>query len=128
MKRPIGVTILAVTAGIAAVLNAIIALRFLGLLPFLGPGDLDLRTFNLWYALMYGLMAYIWFWVVQMLWNLEEAGWIFVAAISLINLVFDFVILVTGGEWVDVQTSVILNSLILIYALLPGTKRAFGRK
>ncbi len=124
MKRPLGVTILAIFAGIAAVLNAIIALRFI--FPFLGP--VNLPTFSLWYALVYGLMAYIWFWVLQMLWNLEEAGWIFVAAISLINLVFNFVILVTGGEWVDVQTAVILNSLILIYALLPGTKRAFGRK
>lgn len=124
MKRPIGVTILAIAAGIAAVLNAIIALRFI--FPFLGP--VNLPTFSLWYALVYGLMAYIWFWVLQMLWNLEEAGWIFVAAISLINLVFNFVILVTGGEWVDVQTAVILNSLVLIYALLPGTKRAFGRQ
>ncbi len=124
MKRPLGVTILAIFAGIAAVLNAIIALRFI--FPFMGP--VDFPTFSLWYALIYGLMAYIWFWVLQMLWNLEEAGWIFVAAISLINLVFNFVILVTGGEWVDVQASVILNSLILIYAMLPGTKRAFGRK
>ncbi len=124
MKRPLGVTILAIFAGIAAVLNAIIALRFI--FPFLGP--VNLPTFSLWYALVYGLMAYIWFWVLQMLWNLEEAGWIFVAAISLINLVFNFVILVTGGEWVDVQTAVILNSLVLIYALLPGTKRAFGRQ
>lgn len=124
MKRPIGVTILAIAAGIAAVINVIIALRFI--FPSLGP--VNLPTISLWYALIYGLMAYIWFWVLQMLWNLEEAGWIFVAAISLINLVFDFVILVTGGEWYDVQISVILNSLILIYAMLPGTKRAFGRK
>ncbi|HRQ41318.1 MAG TPA: hypothetical protein PLD25_25650 [Chloroflexota bacterium] len=124
MKRPIGVTVLAVAAGIAAVLNVIIALRFI--FPSLGPVNLPITS--LWYALVYGLMAYIWFWVMQMLWNLEEAGWIFVAAISLINLVFNFVILVTGGEWVDVQTAVILNGLVLIYALLPGTKRAFGRQ
>jgi hypothetical protein len=125
MKRPIGVTLLAIAAGVAAVLNAVIALRFLGLFPFLGP--LDIRTFNLWYALMYGLMTYVWIWVAKMLWDLEEAGWVFVAFISTFNLILDFVILVTGGEWYDVNVSVILNGLILIYALLPGVKAAFKR-
>ena len=125
MKRPIGVTILVVAAVIAAVLNAFITLRFLGLFPFLGV--LDIRIFNLWYALMYGLMTYIWVWVAKMLWNLEEAGWLFVSVITLFNLIMNFVILVTGGDWYDVNVSVILNALILIYAMLPGTKRAFSR-
>lgn len=125
MKRPFGVTILVIAAAVAAVLNAFITLRFLGLFPFLGV--LDIRIFNLWYALMYGLMTYIWVWVAKMLWNLEEAGWLFVSVITLFNLIMNFVILVTGGDWYDVNVSVILNALILIYAMLPGTKRAFSR-
>jgi hypothetical protein len=125
MKRPFGVTILVVAAAIAAVINGFITLRFLGLFPF--AGVLDLRIFNLWYALIYGMMTYIWVWVTKMLWDLQEVGWLFVAVMTTFNLILNFVILVTGGDWYDVQVSVILNALILIYAMLPGTKRAFNR-
>jgi hypothetical protein len=122
MNRPFGVTVLAVLAGVMAILATIIALRFTGILP-LGP--LGFRTFNLWYVLMYGLLAYIWFWVASMLWNVDYQGWIFVTFLSVLNLTINFVILVTGGEWADIQASMIINSLVLIYALLPGTKKAF---
>lgn len=124
MDRPLGVTILAIFAGLLCVLNVIITLRFLGFLPFIGP--LDIRTFNLWYALLYGLLAYIWFWVARMLWQVDPQGWMFLLFISVLNLSFDFIILITGGSWYDVNISVLLNALILIYILLPGTKEAFG--
>lgn len=124
-NRPFGVSVLAGAAVIAAVLNAFITLRFLGLFPFLGA--LDIRIFNFWYALMYGLMTYIWVWLAKMLWDMQDAGWLFVAVITLFNLIMNFVILVTGGDWYDVNVSVILNALILIYVMLPGTRRAFGQ-
>ena len=125
MKRSIGVTILTILAVILAVLSGIATLRFLGLFPFLGP--LNIRIFNLWYVLMYGLLTWVWVWLVQMLWRVDPSAWIFLAVITVFNLTIDFVILVTGGDWYDVNVSVILNSLILIYAMLPGTRRAFGR-
>jgi hypothetical protein len=124
MDRPIGVTILAALAVLLAVLNAIATLRFLGFLPFIGP--LDIRTFNLWYALLYGLMTYIWAWVAKMLWEVNPQGWMFMAVIAVFNLCLDFVILVTGGSWFDVSFSVIVNALILIYMMLPGVREAFG--
>ena len=125
MNRPIGVTILAILAVILAVLSGIATLRFLGFFPFLGP--LNLRIFNLWYAFMYGLLTYVWIWLAKMLWDVEEAAWLFLAVITVFNLVIDFVIMVTGGDWYDVNVSVIINGLILIYVMLPGTRRAFGR-
>ena len=125
MNRPIGVTILAILAIIAAVLAGIATLRFLGLLP-LGP--MGFRGFNLWYALLYALLTYIWIWLAKMLWDVEEEAWLFLAVITVFNLTIDFIILVTGGEWVDVNISVIINALILIYVMLPGTRRAFGRE
>ena len=125
MNRPIGVTILAILAGVLAVLAGIATLRFLGLFPFLGP--LNIRTFNLWYALMYGLLAWVWAWLAQMLWRVDPSAWMFLAVITVFNLVIGFVILVTGGDWYDVNVSVILNALILLYVMLPGTRRAFGR-
>jgi len=51
-ERPIGVTILAILAGVAAVLAAIHALQFLGIFPFF-IGHVAVRTFNFFYALMY---------------------------------------------------------------------------
>jgi hypothetical protein len=124
MDRPIGVTILAALAVLLAVLNGIATLRFLGFLPFIGP--LDIRIFNLWYALLYGLMTYIWAWVAKMLWEVNPQGWMFLAVIAVFNLCLDFVILVTGGSWYDVNLSVIVNALILIYVMLPGVREAFG--
>ena len=124
MKRPIGVTILAIVAVILAFLNAIVMLRFLGFLPFLGP--INIRIFNLWYALLYGLLAYIWAWLSQMLLQVDSQAWMFLVVITIFNLCLDFVLLVTGGSWYDVNISVIINSLILIYVMLPGVRRAFG--
>ena len=122
--RPFGVTVLAILAGIMAVLSIIATLRFLGLFPFLGP--LDVRIFNLWYALMYGLLAWVWVWVTQMLWKVDPSAWLFLAVITVFNLVMDFVIMITGGSWYDVSLSVIVNALILIYVMLPGVRAAFG--
>ena len=124
-SRPFGITLLAIAAGIAAVLAAIATLRFLGLFPFLGP--LNIRIFNLWYALLYGLLTWVWIWLAQMLWRVDPQAWIFLAVITVFNLTINFVILITGGEWYDVNVSVILNALVLIYMLLPGVRKSFGQ-
>ena len=109
MKRPIGVTILTIVAVALAFLNAIVMLRFLGFLPFLGP--INVRIFNLWYALLYGLLAYIWVWLAQMLWQVDRQAWLFMAVITVFNLCVDFVLLVTEGSWYDVKLSIIVNTL-----------------
>ncbi|WP_440948593.1 hypothetical protein ACSAZL_10395 [Methanosarcina sp. T3] len=125
MERPVGVTILTFLAVLLAFLNGIAMLRFLGFLPFLGP--VNIRIFNLWYALLYGLLAYIWAWVAQMLWQVDPQAWLFLAVISVFNLCLAFVVLVTGGSWYDINLSVIVNALVLIYIMLPGVREAFGR-
>jgi len=38
----------------------------------------------------------------------------------------DFVLLVTGGSLYDVDFSIIMSSIILIYIMLPGVRGAFG--
>lgn len=124
MDRPVGVTILAFLAVLLAFLNAIAMLRFLGFLPFLGV--LDVRIFNFWYALMYGLLAYVWAWVAQMLWQVDRQAWLFLAVITVFNLCLAFVVLVTGGSWYDINVTVIVNTLILIYIMLLGVRDAFG--
>lgn len=127
MKRPIGVIVLAVVSGFMAILMALAALQWLGLIPWFGPGP-AIRTFNLWYALMYGLMAYIYIWLTQMLWRLDGSAWLFLAVITVFNLILNFVSLVTGTPWGWVALPIILNSLVLIYIMLPGVRQAFGQK
>lgn len=73
------------------------------------------------------MLAYIWVWLAQMLWQVDPQAWMFLAVITVFNLCVDFVLLVTGGSWYDVNISVIMNALILIYIMLPGVRGAFGK-
>ncbi len=125
-RRPIVVTILATLAGVAGVVAAIHTLQWLSILPFfLGP--VKLREFNLWYALMWGLMVWVYFWLAQMLWRVDRSAWLFLAVITVFNLILAFTEIVTSATttFSDVSVSVILNALVLIYVMLPSTKRAF---
>jgi hypothetical protein len=124
-QRPIGVTILAILAGIAAVLAAIQALQFLGILPFV-IGPVVIRTFSLWYALMWGLMVWIYAWLVQMLWRVDPQAWMFLVFITVFELFLDFTVMLGSATWQDVSVSFILNAVILIYCMLPGVRSAFG--
>ena len=124
MKRPIGVTILAVFTGLLALLALVMTLQFLGLFPWLGPGP-TVRTFNLWYALMYGLLTWVWLWVTQMLLSLNYSAWVFAVVITIFNLIVNLVAIIGGTPTQLLSASIILNALILIYAMLPGTRRAF---
>ncbi len=124
-QRPIGVTILAVLAAILAVLAAINALQFLGIIPFF-IGPVALRTFNFFYALMWGLMVWVYVWLAQMLWRVRPEAWLFLVIITIFNLILDFVVMLGRSTWQDVSVSFIINGIILIYCLLPGVKQAFG--
>ncbi len=127
VKRPIGVTVLALLAGLAALLAAYHLLQSLGILPYV-IGPYSVRGFNLWNALMWGLMLWVWIWVFQMLWNMNPQGWLFVAVISVFNLILDFTYLIGQATWSDVSISFLVNGLILIYVMLPGVRQAFGQK
>ena|SRR5579884_2425869 len=124
-ERPVGVTILAVLAGIAAVLAAIHTLQFLGIIPFF-IGRVAFRTFNFWYALMWGLLVWVYAWLVQMLWRVDRQAWIFLVFITIFELTLNFITMLGSATWQDVSVSFLLNAAILIYCMLPGVRRAFG--
>jgi hypothetical protein len=124
-ERPVGVTILAILAGIAAVLAAINALQFLGIIPFF-IGPVAIRTFSFWYALMWGLMVWVYVWLVQMLWRVDPRAWMFLVIVTIFELTLDFLVMLGSSTWQDVSVSFLLNAIILIYCMLPGVKRAFG--
>ncbi len=124
--RPIGVTLLAIFAGIAAFLAIVHTLQLLGLLPIPGPfGIVKFFTFNLIGAIMWGILAAIYIWVVKMLWSLDARGWLFLVMLSILNLVLIGISLLGQTTWQSVLPSLLINALILIYCLLPGTKEAF---
>jgi hypothetical protein len=121
MNRPFGVTVLAILAGILAALSAFAALRFFGLIFGMVnvPGAL-------WHAFMFALMAWVYSWLAQMLWHMQPQAWIFMAVVTVFNLMVELLVIIGSGSYADVQLSFILNGLILIYIMLPGTRSAFG--
>ena len=127
-NRPFGVTVLSIAAWVAAFLAFVHVLQSLGILPFFIGRFLTLDGFNLWSALMWALMVWVWVSVAQMLWKVNPEAWIFLTVIAVFNLVIDFTYLVGKAEWSDVSVNFILSGLILIYCLLPGVKSAFNVK
>jgi len=127
VKRPFGVTLLAILAGVAAVLAAIHALQGLGLFPYVF-GPVKLHAFSLWNFIMWGIMVWIYVWLIQMLLRLDPSAWLFLAVITTFNLILDFTVMLgSTTNFSDVSVSFLLNAFILIYCMLPGTKRAFGK-
>lgn len=126
--RPFGATLLAILAGIAAVLAAIHLLQALAILPYF-IGEYSVRGFNLWNAIMWGLMVWVWVWVAQMLWRVDPQAWVFLAVITVFNLIVNFTLLIgSSTQWSDISLSFIVNAVILIYIMLPGVRQAFGQK
>jgi hypothetical protein len=123
-KRPFGVTVLALLAGLAAVLAGVHALQSLGIFPFM-IGKFAVHAFSFWSFMMWALMVWVWVWVVQMLWNVDKQAWLFLAVITVFNLILDSMVMLGAGAWSDVSVSFLVNALILIYVMLPGVRRAF---
>lgn len=123
-SRPIGVTILTVLAGIAAALSVVHFLQALGIFPYV-IGPISIRDFNLWYAIMWGLMVWVYIWLVQMLWRVDKTAWLFLVIITVWNLSLDFLVMLGSATWSDVSLSMLVNAAILVYCMLPGVREAF---
>jgi hypothetical protein len=127
-ERPVGVTILAILAVIAAVLAAVHALQFLGIIPFvLGPTGYTVRYFSFWYALMYGLLVWVYIWLTRMLWRVQPDAWMFLVIVTTFSLLLDAISLIGATRWQDVSVSIIVNAIVLLYCMLPGVRAAFGK-
>ncbi len=125
-ERPFGVTILAILAAVAAVLAAIHALQFLGIIPFFIGGTVPVRYVSIFTALMYGILVWIYIWLVQMLWRVEPQAWMFLVFVTVFELIIDFFSLLGASTWDDVAVSFIVCLVILLYCMLPGVRRAFS--
>ena len=125
-KRPFGVTLLAHLAGAATIVALVHTLQMLHLLPISGPfGQAHFFTFDLLGALLWGVMGLVYLWVFRMLWNLDPQGWMFVVVIAVFNLILAFLSLIGASTWQSMLPALLVNGLILIYGMLPGTKATF---
>jgi hypothetical protein len=122
--RPFGVTVLAVLAGLAGILAAVHAFQALGILPYF-IGRFTVHAFSFWSFLMWALMVWVYGWLVVMLWEVDKSAWLFLAVITVFNLILDFTVMLGAATWSDVSVSFLLNALILIYVMLPGVRQAF---
>jgi hypothetical protein len=123
--RPFGVTLLAILAGIAGLVAAYHTFQYLHILPFsLGP--VAFYGFDLLGALLWGITTIIYAWVVSMLWTMNPSGWMFCVIVSILNLVFAGLDVLGASSLQSQLPAIIVNAVVLIYCLLPSTKRAFG--
>jgi len=124
-KRPIGVTILAILAGIGALLAIVHTLQMLHLFPILA-GPFKFFTFDLLGAILWGILAAIYIWLVRMLWNINPQAWLFMVILGFLNIILALISIIGSTQFGDVAATILLNSIILIYCLMPGTREAFG--
>ena len=88
----------------------------------------QVHAFNFWSFLMWALMVWVWVWLVKMLWQVDKQAWLFLAVITVFNLILDFTVMLGAAEWSDVSLSFIVNALIVIYVMLPGVRKSFEVK
>jgi len=124
-RRPFGITILAIVAGLAGVFAAYHTLQYLHILPFsLGP--MSFFGFDFWGAVLWGITTACYAWVVATLWQVQPSGWLFLVLISAWNLIMVVLSLFGASSISAYAPAIVINGGILLYCLLPGTKRAFG--
>ena len=119
-------TVLAVLASLAFIANALIALFFLGALPAALFGGTGFFGQALLGAILWGTLALIWGSVAVGLWTLNPGSWLFVVAITILNLSIAVVSLLGGTSFEAVLPAILFNGAILIYSLSPGVKESFG--
>ena len=119
-----GVTLLAIFAGFAGISAVFTALQMLGL--FRTSWSVDFFGTSIMGAIMWGLLALIYFWLVKMLWDVDPRGWLFVVLLSALNLVMAALSILGQSTWQALLPAIIINGVVLLYCLVPGVRDAFG--
>jgi hypothetical protein len=126
MNRPIGVTLLAIGAGIAGLFEIWRTLVFLGIAKFTFVGKEVSFTDPQWGQAIFAIiLAAIWFWVAVGFWNVRAYAWSFGSFISLFTLIFCF-FAVLGGSTLEAEfVPILLSMLIFFYLNYPGVQQQF---
>src|SRR4029079_6585387 len=126
MQRPIGVTLLAVGAGIAGLYQIWLMLIYLGILNFNIVGkNVQFDTAQWGAALWSLLIAAIWFCVSVGFWSVGAYAWSFGTFISLFTLIWGFFALLFGSTYEAQTIPWLLAGAIFLYLSYPGVQKAF---
>lgn len=126
MKRPIGVILLAVGAGLAGLYQLYQMLVYLGIASFDIVGKSISFPDPQWGAALWTLMiAAIWLWVAAGFWNLRAYAVQFGIFISLFTLIFGFFGLLFGNSYEFQTIPWLLAGGIYLYLSYPGVQQAF---
>jgi hypothetical protein len=124
-NRPIGVTLLAILAALAAAAMAVNALQFLGVIPpilgavaFFGVSPLG--------AVLCAACAAIFGWLAVALWRLRPAAWMYTWLFAGVALVVAALAVLGASTLSAMLPTLIINGIILAYCFTPGVKRAFA--
>jgi len=127
MKRPIGVTILAILSWVAAIANLWRIGVYLGWFSFDVLGEsMKLPEANWAGALWALLIAAIWTWVGLQFWNMRAAGWQFGVFISLFALIWGFFAILFGSNLTAETIPMLLALAVYVYLMWPGVREAFA--
>jgi hypothetical protein len=126
MNRPIGVTLLAIGAGLAGLAEIWRALVFLGVVSFNFIGTTVSFPDPQWGQVFWALLiAAIWFWVAAGFWNVRAYAWSFGIFISLFTLIWGFFALLFGSTIEAETIPWLFSTLIFFYLNYPGVRDHF---
>jgi hypothetical protein len=126
MNRPIGVTLLALAAGVAGLFEVWRALVFAGVAKFTFIGKPVSFDEPQWGSVFWAvILALIWFWVAAGFWNLRAYAWSFGNFISLFTIIFGFFALLGGSTMEAESVGWLLAIGIFFYLNYPGVRDQF---
>jgi hypothetical protein len=129
MQRPIGVTLLAIGAGLIGLYQLWRAAIYMGWVSFNFVGETVSFPNPQWGQVIWALiLAAIWFWVATGFWNLRAYAWSFGSFISIFTLIWGFFAVLFGSS-VEAETIPwLLAGAIFLYLNYPGVRDHFIEK
>ena len=126
MQRPIGVTLLAIGAGLAGLVQIWRILIFAGIINWTFVGKEVAFNSPQWGQIFWSaILALIWFWEAAGFWNLRGYAWGFGNFIALFTFIWGFFALLFGSS-VEAETIPWFLALVIyMYLNYPGVKDHF---
>src|SRR5215212_7535306 len=126
MNRPIGVTLLAVAAGVVGIFDLWRAAVFMGWVKWTFIGK-DVAFDNpQWGQVLWSLiLAGIWFWIAAGFWNVRAYAWSFGIFISLFTVIFGFFAVLGSSSMESEFVGMFLALVIFMYLNYPGVQQHF---
>ena len=126
MNRPIGVTLLAIGAGLVGLYEIWRALIFMGMVDFTFIGRAVSFDDPQWGQVLWALIiAAIWFWVAVGFWNVRAYAWTFGTFISLFTLIWGFFAVLFGSSVEAETVPWLLAGAVYLYLNYPGVRDHF---